>query len=100
MAESKKVTLKLGKDTLDVPEPTYEGITALEALGWKVESGTKPGKPRKQAKAGGGFDEAKAREEIAASLRAEIEAEVRAEYEKAAAEAARGDGKTPPADKK
>lgn len=49
MADSKKLVLKLGKETLEVHRPTYEGITALESLGWKVESGTKPARPRKQA---------------------------------------------------
>jgi hypothetical protein len=102
MADPKKVTLKLGKETLDVPEPTYEGITALESLGWEIESGSKPGKPRKAAKSTGSapaFDEDKVRAEITAQLRGELEAEIRAELEKAAAEAkANEDGEQKPSE--
>lgn len=42
MAEAKKVTLKLGKESLEVAKPTYAGIAALESLGWKVVSGDRP----------------------------------------------------------
>lgn len=96
MADPKKVTLKLGKETLTVEEPTHAGISALESLGWEIESGSKPAKPRRAAAKSTGtapeFDEAKARAEIATGLRGELEAEIRAELEKAAEEQKAGDG--------
>jgi hypothetical protein len=80
MASAKKVVMRLGKETIDLPNPTHGGVTALERLGWEIESGAKPPRPPKQAvEAQEPFDEAQARAEIAASLRAEIEAQVRAE---------------------
>lgn len=95
MADPTKVTLKLAKETLTVEEPTHAGITALESLGWEIESGTKPSRPRKAAakstRSAPAFDEAKVREEIAAQLRGELEAEIRAELEKAAEEQKTGD---------
>lgn len=100
MAEQKKVTLKRGKETLEVTTPTYGGITALESLGWKVESGSKPGKPRRKRKAETSFDEEAAREEIAASLRAELEEQIRAELKAEAEKAEDGKGNTTEGDKK
>lgn len=99
MTKETTVTLARGKETLEVTAPTYGGITALERLGWEIQAGRKPARPKAQPKAEP-FDEAAARDEIEASLRAELETQIRAEVaaEQAKAEKAAGDKK--PAGKK
>lgn len=65
-----EVTMRNGKEILEVEKPTFEGVTALEELGWKIAAGKKPVR----------IKSAPAVEPVnAEALRAELEAEIRAE---------------------
>lgn len=72
------LAMKQGDQSLTVKNATFEGVTALEHLGWKLE-GRKPARVKREPKPEAPDVDA-IRAEVEAELRDQIEAAVRAEF--------------------
>lgn len=94
------VNMKQGDKSLTVQNATFEGVSALEHLGWKLDGGKKPARVKRAPKAAAPDADA-IRAEVEEELRAEIEAAVRAEVqaEQDAAQADKKEAEKAPAKK-